>query len=371
MAEPVRVLHFVQKMDLGGVQSMIMNYYRNIDKRKIQFDFIVQSKEEGFFDEEIISLGGVIHYVKPMKDLFHYCRDINRVLKRCDYKIIHTHHNFANIYCLFFSYLNRVPNRISHSHNSYRESSILRRYIKKVIQILINKFSTHKFACSVVAGNWLYGNKKNFLIINNAIETEKFRFNSLTRSKKRQELKVSDRIVIGHIGNFSEQKNHEYLIDIFNEIHKLNNTAHLLLIGQGSLENQIKSKVDRLNLNKHVSFLGKRNDVEDLLQAFDIFLFPSLHEGLPVVIVEAQAAGLKCIISDEITKEVAISNLVVFLGLDEISTHWAQIVLMNLKDKERSDMSDVIKESGYDIIQQSLILENIYISMLTSSMNKN
>jgi glycosyltransferase involved in cell wall biosynthesis len=366
MEKPVRVLHLVRKMDFGGVQSMIMNYYRNIDRKKVQFDFIVQGKEEGFYDNEIRSLGGSIYYVKSIKNLICYYIDIYKVLKQNDYKIVHVHQNFANIHGLLLSLINGVPNRISHSHNSYPESSLFRRLIKKIIQYTINKLSTNKFACSIIAADWLYGERQrangNISVINNAIDTKKFIFEDLTRQRKRLELNVSDKILIGHIGNFSEQKNHEFLIDIFYEIYKIQTKAHLILVGQGELEGKVKRKVESMGLTGHVSFLGKRSDINELLNAFDIFLFPSLYEGLPVVIVEAQSTGLKCIISDEISKEIAISSLVTFVELGRPASEWAKLVLDKLENYSRGDMEYVIQENGYDIFQESKKLQDFYIN---------
>lgn len=368
MDKPVRVLQIVRKMDMGGVQSMLMNYYRNIDRNRVQFDFLVQSNEDGFYDNEILAMGGIIHRVSPIKNIFSYYNDVNKVLYKNDYRIVHIHENFRNFHGLVLSYLNRVPCRISHSHNSYPEPSFIKRIIKKNISFLINRLSTHKYACSSIAADWLYGKRQrrigNTAIINNAIDTQKFRFEKMSRLQKREELNLTDKVLIGHIGNFSEQKNHEFLIDIFKEIHLLEEKAHLVLVGEGELTEKVKRKVDLLGLTEHVSFLGKRSDANQLLHAFDIFLFPSLYEGLPVVVVEAQASGLKSVISDKISKEIVISNLVTFVQLDRKPSLWAQVVLNNIDDSDPLGMSEVIKENGYDIIVESKKLEHTYISML-------
>lgn len=370
MAEPIRVLQIVRKMDIGGVQTMLMNYYRKIDKEKVQFDFIVQGEQEGYFENEILKLGGVIYHVRPMKNLFFYYRDVNKILKQNKYSIVHVHHNYANIHGLLISLLNGVENRISHSHNTPPEKSIIRRFIKKLIRLFINNISTHKYACSVAAADWLYGHKviqkEEVTVIKNAIETDQFKFNCLARSKKRQELGLSNKIIIGHVGNFSGQKNHKFLIDIFNEVHKLEKNANLLLVGEGPKVHETMCKVDSLGLTDYVIYLGKRSDVNELYQAFDIFLFPSIYEGLGIVLVEAQAAGLKCVISDTITKEVSISELIEYLSLEKSAEEWAKIIIKKLNLDQRENMLDAIKEYGYDIGNEAKKLEKMYIEMVYS-----
>lgn len=367
MDKPIRILQVVRKMDMGGVQSMIMNYYKSIDRNNVQFDFLVQGNDDGFYDREIIAMGGVIHKISHIGNLFSYYKDFNEILCNNDYKIIHIHENFRNIHGLILAFKNGVPCRISHSHNSYPEPSFTRRLFKKIISFFINRLSTHKYACSYIAADWLYGKKQkknsDISIINNAIETKKFKFDKKSRLIKRDELNLTDKIVIGHIGNFSLQKNHEFLIDIFNEIHLLENKAHLVLVGEGELLEKYKKKVDLLGLNEKVSFLGKRDDANQLLHAFDLFLFPSLYEGLPVVVVEAQASGLQCVISDEISKEITITNLVNFINLKRSTQQWAQLVIEKLDSSQRNDMEEYIKKNGYDIVQESQKLETKYIKM--------
>ncbi len=368
--KPIRVLQVVRKMDMGGVQSMIMNYYRNIDRSKVQFDFIVQDFNEGFFDKEILEMGSTIYRVSPLSNLVNYYKDLSKVLKNNKYSIIHIHQNFANIHSLLVAFIYRVPNRIAHSHNSFPEISLMRKSVKVVIKHLINRLATHKFACSKVAAEWLYGKKQikkgNVLIINNAIDIQKFEFNNTLRIKKREELGLANKIIIGHIGYFGEQKNHDFLIDIFSEVNKLKNDTHLLLIGLGVLEKKIIDKVDSLGLTGVASFLGSRPDVNELLSAFDIFIFPSLYEGLPVTIVEAQAAGLKCIISDEVTKEVLLTNLTKYISLKVPAKEWAKEIINEIENNaERKDMSNIIKNKGYDIAYEANKLERIYVEMIS------
>lgn len=367
----IRILHVVRKMDKGGVQSMIMNYYRNIDPTMIQFDFVVQDSEKGFYDDEIYGLGGNIYIAKNLTNIFGYYNSLNTILKQNKYQIIHIHQNFANVHSLLVAYFNKIPVRISHSHNDYPEKNLIRKIMKKNIKLFINILSTHRFSCSVNAGNWLYGvsqvKKGNVYVVNNAINTEKYSFNKKTRIEVRRELNLKDSIVIGHVGNFNTQKNHSFLIDVFEQYLKINKNSFLFLVGEGNLENTIRKKVESKNMNENVKFLGTQSDVEKWLNVFDIFLLPSLHEGLPVTLIEAQTTGLKCLISNEVTKDVALTNLLKYLSLDLSPDVWAK-ELNNMIDSSqlRTSMSEKIKFSGYDIKIQSKILSEKYFNMYDS-----
>ncbi|MEV5037243.1 glycosyltransferase family 1 protein [Peribacillus frigoritolerans] len=369
MSKPIRVLHVVRKMDFGGVQSMLMNYYRNINRELVQFDFLVQGNEPGFFDNEITSLGGKIYQVTPMKEnLLKYHRDVKSILRKTNYKIVQAHQNFANIHSLTQAHWSKIEVIISHSHNAFPERSVFKQIIKKFIQYRINKISTYKFACSKKAGEWLYGREQlengKVKIINNGIVSEEFKYNQEISNKIRKDLNITGKFVIGHIGNFSSQKNHNFLIDIFNDVYKEKKEAKLVLVGIGELEQIVKEKVIKLGLEKQVLFLGKRSDVSSLMQAFDILVFPSLYEGLPVVLVEAQASGMKCIISKDITDEVKITDLIESISLNEPSNYWAKNVVNYSYGFERNDTSKLIEDNGYDIKVEAKRLENLYLEMI-------
>lgn len=219
--------------------------------------------------------------------------------------------------------------------------------------------------CSELAGRWLFGKKTynagKVVLLNNAIELEKFSYNEKIRNKKRKELKIKkNQIVIGHIGRFVTQKNHTFLIDIFNEIYKENNNTVLLLVGQGPLVEEIKEKVNQLRLTDHVQFLGQRNDANELYQAFDIFILPSLYEGLPVVGVEAQSAGLLCIFSSDMTKETKVLRSTRFISLSS-PEEWSNIILETYKNHQRKDTKKEITRNGFDIEKEAKKLERIYL----------
>lgn len=363
--KPIRVLHIVRKMDIGGVQMMLMNYYRNIDRNLVQFDFVVQGEASGYFDDEIVSLGGNIYHVSSIKELPEYYFELYKLLKNNQFDIVHVHHNYANFHGLLIAFFAGVKVRISHSHNTPPENRIIKKVIKRVLRVFINLISTNRFACSKVAFEWLYGSKfkignSNDYIINNAIDVSKFMFDEHTREVVRSELDISNDIVIGHIGSFSDQKNHRFIIKIFTEIQRINSNSSLLLVGDGPLKEHIKNEIDKLGLRKKVKFMGNRNDVNKLLQAFDVFIFPSLYEGLGIVLVEAQSSGVICIASDTITKEVALTDLVSYKSLSDDPKEWAEQIINSVNLKKRIDRSSEIRKNGYDILQESKRLEDIY-----------
>ena len=206
--------------------------------------------------------------------------------------------------------------------------------------------------------------KNKTVIIKNAISTEDYKFNAETRRKKREELGLSEKVVIGHTGSFAEGKNHSFLIDIFNEIYKTNENVHMIFMGKGSIEEDMKNKAKSLNLENNISFLGVRTDVNEILNAVDIFVFPSKFEGLGIVLIEAQASGLKCVMSDLVPQEAAVTDLVSVVSLDKSAEEWANCVLKEIETSgERGDMSKIISDQGYDISKEALKLQNEYLKM--------
>jgi len=370
--KPVRVLHIVSVMNHGGIENLLMNIYRNINRNEIQFDFLVTREEKGIFDEEIKELGGKIYNIPHVskKGYFKYKKIVDGFLeeKKDEYKVIHCHMNTWAGFFLPLAKKNNIPVRIAHSHTSdYRMTfkNFPKFLIKKYHSLFISSNSTHFFACSKKAGEWLYGEniKKNKIkVINNAVKAEKFEYDEGIAIKKRKELSINkNQFVIGHVGNFSYAKNYQFLIDIFKEIHKKYSSAVLCLVGSGKLEKKIKNKVKSLNIEESVKFLGLRNDVNQLLMSFDVFLFPSRYEGLPVTLIEAQAAGLKIIASDTITKEVRITDLIRFVSLNKSSENWADNVL-DLKDYDydRNYYQEIV-DAEYDIKNTAEELQNFYI----------
>lgn len=360
--EPIRIAQIIGKWVGGGVEAVVMNYYRNIDKSKIQFDFICDEDSTDIPYKEIEELGGKVILIPPYQKLFKYHNELKRVLKEGNYKIVHSHINTLSVFSLYTAKKAGVPVRIAHSHSTTNKKEWKKNLLKQVLRPLAKKYATHYFACTEHAGVWMFGEKEidNIYILNNAIDLGKFKFDKEIRTKKKEELKIKeDTLVIGHIGRFVKQKNHEFIIDIFNEIHKENKNTMLLLIGQGPLMDEIKEKVKELKLTRYVKFLGQRNDVNELYQVFDEFLFPSLYEGLGMVAIEAQASGLPCLASTEVPGIARVSENMEFLELEDTVNTWKNTVLEQLQLKRVNNIKN-IKQAGYDIKVEVKKLEEKY-----------
>lgn len=364
--EPIRILIIGMHDKIGGIETFLMNYYRNLDKEKVQFDFI-SIYDKLCFEDEIEKLGGKVYKIcSEKRNPIKYIKELSKIIKVNNYKIVHINMlSAANILPVIVAKKQKVKHIIIHSHNSNTPSGILRKLLN-----LINKpflhMGTDFFACSKLAGEWLFGKKflkkHKLTIINNAINIDKYRYNAITREKIRKELNVEDKFIIGHIGRFCYQKNHDFLINVFYEVQKRDKTAVLLLIGEGELEDSIKEKVKRLGIANKVIFLGTTDKVEDYLQAMDVFVLPSRFEGLPVVGIEAQASGTRCIFSKNITSEVNLTNNVKFIGLDEKIEEWAEeIINKNQTIKNNTKISKLIE--NYDAKKMSKELTNRYLQM--------
>lgn len=366
--EPVRVAQIMGKWVGGGVESVVMNYYRYIDRTKIQFDFICDDDSTNIPYEEIEKLGGKVILIPPYQKVFKYHNKLKKILKEGHYKIVHSHINTLSVFSLFAAKCAGVPVRIAHSHSTTNKKEKKKNLLKQVLRPFSKLFATDYMCCSELAGRWLFGDKEydkgNVYLLNNAIDLDKFKYNETLRKKKRKELGIKDdTLVIGHIGRFVAQKNHGYLIDIFNEIHKKNNNSVLLLAGQGPLMEEIKNKVKSLKLEKNVKFLGQRNDANELYQAFDVFLLPSLYEGLPVVGVEAQATGLLCELSNDMTKETKVLNITKFMSLNNTPEEWADNILDDVKKYKRIDTSKEMTAKNFNIKEEAKKLEEYYLDL--------
>lgn len=297
----------------GGVESVIMNYYRHLDHSKVQFDFICDEDSTRIPYDEIKKLGGRVFLVPKYQNLPKYLKALEKLFKENQYRIVHSNINTLSVFPLYAAKKAGVPIRISHSHSTSNPKEWKRNLIKNILRPFSKRYATDYFACSEVAGRYLFGNKafdrSEVKIIHNAIDIDKFKFDEVARKKLRKEFEIKDStIVVGHVGRFVQQKNHTFLADVFNEYHRKKPDSKLLLVGSGPLENEIKKKVERLGLDDSVLFLGQRDDINKLYSVMDIFCLPSLYEGLPVVGVEAQAAGLPCVFSDKITNDTVITK---------------------------------------------------------------
>lgn len=369
MGSTIRVCEIIGKYLGGGVESVVMNYYKNIDRNKIQFDFICDEDSTDIPYDEIKKLGGRVILVPSYKNVFKYQKELKRIFKNNGYKIVHSHINTLSVFPLRAAKKAGVPVRIAHSHSTTNKKEWKKNILKQILKPFSRLYATDYICCSELAGRWLFGNKVydkgEVYLLNNAIDLDKFKFDSKKRKSKRKELELTDdKIVIGHIGRFVTQKNHQFIIEVFNEIYKKKSNAILLLAGQGPLLNVIKEKVDALGLTDVVKFLGQRSDVNELYQAFDVFLLPSLYEGLPVVGVEAQAAGLLCVLSDDMTKETKVLKSTVFMSLSLDAKQWATNILNNFEKYKRENSINEMTDKGFNIKKEAENLTNKYLELV-------
>ncbi|KNY26832.1 glycosyl transferase group 1 [Pseudobacteroides cellulosolvens ATCC 35603 = DSM 2933] len=346
---------------------MIMNYYRNIDRSKVQFDFLVHYNEPGAYDEEIIRLGGKI-FIMPKTvphNYFIYRKSLEHFFKEhSEYKIVHGHLTSTAFMYLKIAKKYGVKCCIAHAHNTNVPRNI-KGFIEKESKKLMLKYTDRLFSCSDAAAKFYFGEKiintRGYNVLNNAIDSSEFIYNEKDREMIRQVLELEGKFVIGHIGRFETQKNHKYLLNIFRKIVNRKSNSVLLLIGKGPLEEEVKQKVHEMKLDKNVIFMGVRSDIPLLLQGMDVFVLPSLYEGLGIVLIEAQAAGLKCFASSSIPSEAKITDLVTFISLENSTEYWADEILKYYNGYNRKNCQKEIEESGYEIKSEVSNLEEFYI----------
>ena len=364
--KPIRVAHIIGKWLGGGVEAVVMNYYRHIDHSKIQFDFICDEDSVNIPYEEIEKLGGKVILIPPYQKIFKYQKELRKVLKDGEYKIVHSHINTLSVFPLYAAKRVGVPVRIAHSHSTTNKKEWKKNLLKQILRPFSKKYATYYMCCSELAGRWLFGDKAydegKVYLLNNAIDLDKFKYDEKIRNNKRKELGINeDTLVIGHIGRFVAQKNHTFLIDIFNEIHKKNKDSLLMLVGQGPLMNEIQAKVNNLGLKDSVIFLGQRSDVNELYQAMDVFILPSLYEGLPVVGVEAQASGLLCFLSDDMTKETKVLESTVFMSLNDTPEKWADAILTDVGNYKKHDAKKEVPKCSFNIKLEAKKITEYYL----------
>lgn len=355
----LRVLQVVTDMGRAGIQSFLMNYYREVIKYDVQFDFLTYETEIDDYEKEIASMGGRIFRIPRLNPLSIRFRNALSVFfsQHSEYNIVHVHLDCMSGIILKAAQKHQVALRIAHSHSS-SQSKNLKYPIKLFYKHMIPKYATRLLACGKDAGEWMFG-KNRFYIIHNAINSSDYIYNSQNEYAMRKELGISKEcLVIGFVGNFSAAKNHSRLVEIFYALQSKID-ARLLLIGSGVLEKTIKEKVHGLNIQDRVYFLGKRSDVPFVLQAIDVFVMPSLFEGTPVSVIEAQAAGIPCIISNCVPDDCMITDRIKKIGLDKTNEHWVQQIL-NAAMMKKEDTSKKIVEAGYDIVTNAKELIRYY-----------
>lgn len=370
--EPIRVLQIVGRMDRGGIETMIMNLYRNIDRSKVQFDFLAHYGKEAAFNDEIRALGGRIYEMPALKDekrvyywrFFSYIKALNRFFKdHQEYKIIHGHMtNTASIY-MPIARKHGVKCLIAHSHNTRGKAGMLG-IVTEILQKPIYKYATDWMACSKAAAHWFYSpeavDSGKVTILANAVDAERFRYNPLTRQRMRKELGVEGKMVVGCIARLRPEKNHTFLLKVIKEMSKSVPEVALVLAGDGPMEEELRKEAKDLGIDDKVLFLGMRSDVPDILQAVDVFTLTSLWEGLPVTGIEAQAAGLHCVVTTGVTEEMNAIERVTYLSLQETTETWAQALIQAAQQK-RDDTYEEIKAAGFDIHTTAPWLQNFYL----------
>lgn len=368
MPKPIRVLHILQRMEAGGTQALLMNIYRKIDRTKVQFDFLVVYKEKQFYDEEIKSLGGHVYKLSFREDLnlFKFQRDLyNFFHNHIEYKIVHCHAYTFGYFCLKAAKQAGVPVRIAHSHSNAAVQDV-KFLVKIVMQKLFTLHSTDLFACSEEAGKFAF-KEKHFEIIKNAIDSQNFIANTDTRKDIRKELGLEDRFVVGHVGRMQPEKNHDFLIDVFAQIKKKKSDAELILVGTGTLEEKVKSKVTEKGLSDCVHFLGNRKDMNRIYQAMDVFVFPSLFEGLGIVAIEAQAAGIPIVCSEGLPPETDITPIYQKLMLSDGVEKWADTALeIAMSPNAHKNMQQYVIDEGFDMDETAKKMEEYYLMKFIS-----
>lgn len=365
MNNKIRILYIVPSLRLcNGVASYAMNYFRNIDKDKIQIDFLITTNNEKseYFDE-IIKNGGNIFYIEPIngKKALNSIKKIKGFFREHanEYDIVHCHVLNSGAFYLHYAKKYGIKIRILHSHVTKTADKFLNKLRNDILMPISIKNANYFCACSEDAGNSLLKNKE-FKIINNAISGERFLYNSEIRMKMRKQYNIEDNcIVIGNIGRLCNQKNQKFLIDIFKEYTLKNNNSKLIIVGNGELENYLKEKVKEYKIEEKVLFLKPINNIQDLYQMFDIFVFPSLYEGLGIVLVEAQVSGLPCVVSDQVPKVAQISEAYYNLSLNSSASEWANKIFSIKTEARKGDLEN-LRKSEFDIIEEAKKLEAFY-----------
>lgn len=372
MDMPIRVLHIFTILNRGGAESMVMNYYRHMDREKVQFDFLVHRAEIGVFEEEITKLGGKIYRLPAINPLApqKYYKQFEHFLDQHPYKIIHSHINTFSFYPLKVAKEMGVPVRVAHAHTTTqsltpkfvikRPTEAIKILFKGLNKHAVKRQATHLFSCGKKAGDWLFG-KDSYEIIPNAIDVSKYVYDKERGATIRAKFKLENQFVVGHVGNFTHPKNYPFILKVFKQVKSQHINSKLVLIGGGPMEAEIKDLAKSLAIFDDILFLGIRKNIPDLLQMMDVFIFPSHYEGLPVTLVEAQAAGIKIFASNAISDEVAMTEDLFFLDLTDSPESWANRIL-DFCNYYRRDNSIPLQEKGYDVVSSSKALEQFYLT---------
>lgn len=354
---------------MDGITGSVMGYYRNMDKTDMTIDFVLPNELPEYLQNDIDKNKTRI-FVLPMKlrklNPISYVSKLKKIIEKGKYDIVHAHGSSAILFLeMYAAKLGGCKIRIAHSRNTKTNHPIM----DKILRPFFYSTYTQAFACGKEAGEWLFGKKTDVKIIPNGSDCNKFKYNQEIREEYRKNYNLENKIVVGHVGNFNYQKNHEFLIEIFEELARINDNYYLVLIGSNREKKNHKEDIQKLvkskGLEKKVLFVGKTKEVDKWLQAMDIMVFPSRFEGFPNVLIEWQIAGLPCIISDKITKDVKITDLVQFESIDKTPKEWAEkINYIEKNNRSNQRYIQQIKDAGYDIKENAVQLKEIYKKLI-------
>ena len=365
--EQIRILHVVTSLDRGGLETMLMNFYRKIDRDKVQFDFLVHKRTENGFEQEVVSMGGRI-FNAPERSLAAMPRYIKKLEaffgEHSEYRIVHSHINTFSVFVLMAAKKAGVPVRIAHSHTAKTESGY-KRFFKDLCKLFLNRYCTFRFACSEEAGRYLFGNKMfeagKVSVIKNGIDCAAFAFDKEERNKMRKKLSIAENeLVLCHVGRFDKYKNQSFVIEILDSLKSMGVKTKVLLLGNGEDLEKVRALCKELSLQSDAIFTGVVSNVSDYLQAADVFVFPSVFEGLPLTLIEAQANGLPVFTSTAVSRESDVSGNVRFLPLEDGAQRWAREIAGALP-LERKDNIEAIQKHGYDSYQSAEFLQKFYL----------
>ena len=367
--EVIRVAIVIGKMDSGGKKNLVMEYYRHIDRSKIQFDFICDSDSQAIPDEEIKNLGGRVYRIPPYQHIFANMKEMKRICMENEYPVMHAWNSTMNLFPMKVAKNVGIPVRISESLSMAHEGD-WKTKIKKILRPMSKWYATHYMACGEDCGRWQFGDilfdAGKVDVFKTVINTQFNDYNPELREKTRKAFGWEDKIVVGHIGRFTPQKNSVHLIEIFAAVARKEPKAVLCLIGDGELKAEMMAKIKKLGIDAQVNYLGRREDIQQFYNAMDCFLLPSLYEGLPVVGLEAESCGLPMFFSTEVTREANACELGHFVSLEASVEEWANEILkatMENMSNRRSHAKEVA-DAGFDSSSESLRLQNYYLNAI-------
>ncbi|MEY8677872.1 glycosyltransferase family 1 protein [Granulimonas faecalis] len=359
---PVRVLHVLQRMEAGGTQAFLMNLYRNIDRSKVQFDFLVEYEEKEFYDDEIESLGGRVYRsnFREDKNLPRFVRFLRGFFgSHSEYAVVHCHAYTIGYFVLREAERAGVAVRIAHSHenNMYGVTVPLKVVMRSLFPIHANKL----MACSDEAGRFLFGDR-NYTVVKNAIDVDRYVFDETVRTEVRRELGLGSSLVVGSVGRLHHQKNQAFLLDAFREVAAMRPDARLLLVGNGPLREKIIAKASDLGIADRMILLSDRRDMDRLYQAMDVFVLPSFYEGLGIVAVEAQSSGLPTICSGGVAEDANVSPLFRRMMLEESPKAWAETIIKSAGVRDCAVGAAGARAHGFDVRDNAMKMQEWYLA---------